>query len=94
MDANGENKKSLDLRAEIGKIDWFEGSNDKIVVATWDEEKKTESVFVYDVIKKQNEGLFIELPEKKVVKEIISPRNGNLIYYIANDQFYIVSLAD
>ncbi len=94
MDANGENKKSLDLRAEIGKIDWFEGSNDKVVVATWDEEKKTESVFVYDVIKKQNEGLFIELPEKKVVKEIISPRNGNLIYYIANDQFYIVSLAD
>ena len=92
MDADGGNKRGLDLRADIDKIDWFQGSSEEIVVATWDEEKKTESIFVYNTEKKQKEGLFIELPEKKVVKEIVSPQNGNLIYYIANDQFYIVSL--
>lgn len=92
MDKNGENKRSLDLRAHIGKIIWFNNDNEKIIVATYDTDKKQEAIFGFDVMKKEKESFVLNLDGKKYVSELSLSRENNLLFYVASKQFYVVEL--
>ncbi len=92
MDKNGENKRSLDLRAYINKISWFNNSDKKIVVATFDNDKKQESIFGFDIEKKEKDSFNLNLSGKKFISELSLSGENNLLFYIANEQFYIVKL--
>ncbi len=92
MDENGENKRSLDLRAQISKISWFNNNNEKIVVATYDTETKQESIFGFSVEEKTKDSFTLSLDGKKYISEVSLSRENNLLFYIANEQFYIVKL--
>jgi len=92
MDKNGENKKSLDLRADISKINWFNNSEKKIIVATYNNDKNQESVFGFDIEKKEKDSFTLNLSGKKYISELSLSRENNLLFYIANEQFYIVKL--
>jgi len=92
MNKNGENKKSLDLRAHIGKISWFHNSKDKIVVATFDTEKKQESIFGFNIDKKEKDSFTLTLPKNEYISEISLSNENNFLFYISNQQFYIVRL--
>lgn len=92
MDKNGDNKQSLNLRAYISKISFFNTDQNKIAVATYDTDSRTESIFVYDVSAKAKAGFEIDLPAKAYVKEMTVDQQDEILYYIANDKFYVLAL--
>lgn len=92
MDSDGSNKKSLDLRADLRKVTWLNNSNSEIIVATWDGNKGAEKIFGYNVDTKQESGFNYTLPAKTYVNDLSLSANNNLLFYVANQQFYIIKL--
>jgi len=92
MDKDGSNKKSLDLRADLRKVVWLNNSNSQIVVATWDAEKNTEAIFGYNINNKEQSDFNYTLPAKTYVNDLSLSANNNLLFYLANQQFYILKL--
>lgn len=92
MDKDGQNKKSLDLRADLKKVAWLNNSNSEIVVATWDGGKDAEKIFGYDINTKQESNFNYTLPAKSYVNDLTLSTNNNLLFYVANQQFYIIKL--
>jgi len=93
MDQNGDNKKSLELRAYISKINFLNTDSNKLVVATYNSKTKAESLFLYNIADKSQDGFEIDLTAKNFVKEMSLDTNDEMLYYIANSKFYILSLA-
>lgn len=92
MDKDGSNIKSLDLRADLRKVVWLNNSNSQIVVATWDTEKNTEAIFGYNINNKEQSGFNYTLPAKTYVNDLSLSANNTLLFYVANQQFYILRL--
>lgn len=92
MDKDGNNKKSLDLRADLKKVTWFNNSNSEIAVATWNQDKNAESIFGYDINQKQESGFNYTLPTKTYISDLSLSANNNLLFYVANQQFYVIKL--
>lgn len=92
MDKDGNNKRNLDLRASIGKTLWLNNSQSGIIVSTYDSDKKGESIFGFDVDKKEKSSFQLNLAGKSYVKEMSLSQNNNLLFYIANEQFYVVGI--
>jgi len=92
MDKSGENKQSLNLYAHVGKSTWLKGSSEKFAVATYDKATSSEAIFEYDLKNKQASGFNLPLANNITVKEILSYANSNLLFYIANNQFYVANL--
>jgi len=92
MDKDGSNKKSLDLRADLKKVTWLNNSNSEIIVATWDGNKGAEKIFGYNIDTKQESGFNYVLPANTYVNDLSLSANNNLLFYVANQQFYIIKL--
>lgn len=92
MDSDGSNKKSLDLRADMRKISWLNNSTSEIIVATWDGDRQVEAIFGYDTTGKKQTSFNYLLPTKTYVRELNVSANNNLLFYIANQQFYVIKL--
>ncbi len=92
MDKDGSNKKNLDLRADLSKVIWLQSSNSEIIVATWDNSKEREEIFGYNIDSKKQTNFNITLPEKTFVREMSLSASNNLLFYIANEQFFVIKL--
>ena len=92
MDSDGNNKRGLDLRADMRKISWLNNSNSEIIVATWDGGRQTEAIFGYDIVAKKQNSFNYLLPPQNYVRELNISANNNLLFYIANQQFFVIKL--
>lgn len=92
MDSDGNNKRSLDLRADLKKVIWLNNNNQEIIVATWDSEKNAESIFGYNVESKEQSNFNYSLPANVYTSDLSLSTNNNLLFYVANQQFFIIKL--
>ena len=92
MNLDGSDKRSLDLRAYIPKILFTNSMAEKIVAATFDSETNRESVFLFDLLNKNEDGLKMRLAPRTYVKEMTLSRDDKILFYIANDKFFALSL--
>jgi Tol biopolymer transport system component len=92
MDKSGENKQSLSVYGHVGKSAWLKGSSEKVAIATYNKETGSEAIFEYDLASKQLMGFDLPLSKGVMVKEILSFAQSNLLFYIANNQFYVANI--
>jgi len=92
MKANGDNKKNLDIKALIARLTVFNSNNNNIIISTYDTKKQRESLFAYDVNKKDFSGFKIFMPEKKYISEIIVSDSDDLVFYLSENMLYALSL--
>ncbi len=92
MDINGDNKQSLNIRAFIPKIVFLNNVSYDIIVATYNAESTTESMFLFDYNKKEDAGFKINLDPDVYIKEMSISKDDKMLFYIANDKFYAMSL--
>lgn len=85
MNIDGEEIKSLDLRADIGKVTWLD--NDHVAVATYDPELKIETLFRYNVVKKQKEGFSIPLVGAYVTS-LVTGNDAKTLYFTIAGKLY------
>lgn len=92
MDINGDNKKSLDLRAFVPKIVFLNNLSYDIIVATYNAESTTESLFLYDYEKREYAGFKFNLDSDEYIKEMSVSKDDKILFYVANNKFYAISL--
>lgn len=91
MDADGNNKRALDLRAFIPKILFKNLTDSSLIAATLDPETGRESIFMFNMESKYYSGFKLNLPEKTYVKEMTLSLDDRILFYIANDKFYALA---
>lgn len=92
MDIDGNNKKLINLRAYIPKIMFLNSMESSIIAATYDQEIGKESVFLFNLNTKSEDGIKMNLLPKVYVKEMTLSKDDKILFYIANDKFYGLSL--
>ena len=92
MNADGNDKKSLDLRAYISKLLFTNLADNTLIVATYDKETTRESLFMFDMNTKSSDGFKMDFLPKNYVKEMTLSRDDKILFYIANDKFFALSL--
>lgn len=91
MNKDGSNKKSLDLRAELSKITWSKNSTD-IIVASYDQGTKKESLFMYDTDKKEQTGFIIKNFGDIYIQSLILTDDNNVIIYQDKDGISAINI--
>lgn len=92
MNLDGSDKRSLDLRAYIPKLAFMNSSASSIIAATYDQEISRESVFLFNLQSKTEDGFKMNLAPKTYVKELTLSHDDKILFYIANDKFFALSL--
>lgn len=91
MDLSGNNKKDLNLRADLSKTAWSKDAKN-IVVAGANSDNNEQSIFKFDTEKKERSGFSINNLGKINIDALAFSDDGKLLFYEAGNQIFALKV--
>lgn len=93
MNIDGENKRNLEIRAYASRIEFTNKESRDIIVSNYDNTKKVEAIFPFNMDDKKDFAFKIFLDSNTSANSLVLNLNDNILFYVSDGKLYAVSLA-